>query len=156
MKLDKDTLVEGPFGSDACYEQTFEQDGQQMTTWLCFGSGFTTSTLMTEGSKAVKDLTETSPELYKDLLYTDDKKRVWAPSTISLPAKGMVFIDGTTSKDWKWSAAKAIDLTQEEIDSKRYPEGQTVKMDMVNAKKYDRNSYMDALEYIGFFSLDEN
>lgn len=154
--IDKDKLVQGPFGSDACYEQTFVQDGQQMTTWLCFGSGFTTSTVMTEGSKAVKDLQETSPELYKDLLYTDEQKRVWAPSTISIPHKGMVFIDGTTSDDWQWSAAKAINLTQEEIDSKRYPEGQTVKMDMANAKKYDRNSYMDALEYIGFFAIDEN
>ena len=132
--IDKDKLVQGPFGSDACYEQTFEQDGQQMTTWLCFGSGFTTSTVMTEGSKAVKDLQETSPELYKDLLYTDEQKRVWAPSTISIPHKGMVFIDGTTSDNWQWSAAKAISLTQEEIDSKRYPEGQTVKMDMANAK----------------------
>ena len=156
MKLDKDKLVEGPFGSDACYEQTFKQDGQDMPTWLCFGSGFTTSTLMTEGSVAHKTLLETSPELYKDLLHIDDNKRVWAPSTVSLPNKGMVFIDGKNKKDWKWAAAKAVPLTEEEINSGRFPQGQTVRMDMANAKKYDQNQYMDAMEEIGFFSIDED
>ena len=60
MKLNQDQLVEGPFGSNACYEQSFEQQGQNIKTWLCFGSGFTTSTLMTKGSKVVQDLIETS------------------------------------------------------------------------------------------------
>ena len=62
-------------------------EGQNIKTWLCFGSGFTTSTLMTEGSKVVQDLIETSPELYKDLLHTDKNKRVWAPATITLPER---------------------------------------------------------------------
>mgnify|MGYP000672253572 FL=1 len=90
-------LVEGPFGSNACYEQSFEQEGQEVKTWLCFGSGFTTSTLMTEGSKTVADLLETAPELHKDLIHIDDKKRVWAPATITIPEKGMVFVDGTNT-----------------------------------------------------------
>ena len=30
MKLNQDQLVEGPFGSNACYEQSFEQQGQQI------------------------------------------------------------------------------------------------------------------------------
>ena len=66
--MNKDQLVKGPFGSNACYEQSFEQDGETITTWLCFGSGFTSSTLMTEKSKTVIDLLETSPELYKELM----------------------------------------------------------------------------------------
>ena len=36
-------LVEGPFGSNACYEQSFEEKGEEIKTWLCFGSGYTTS-----------------------------------------------------------------------------------------------------------------
>ena len=40
MKLNQDQLVEGPFGSNACYEQTFQQEGKEIKTWLCFGSGF--------------------------------------------------------------------------------------------------------------------
>ena len=67
--INKDQLVEGPFGSNACYEQTFNNEGQEIKTWLCFGSGFTTSTLMTTGSKVVEDAIATSPELYKDLMH---------------------------------------------------------------------------------------
>ena len=28
--LTKDRLVKGPFGSDACYEQTFKQEGKEV------------------------------------------------------------------------------------------------------------------------------
>ena len=151
MKLNQDQLVEGPFGSNACYEQTFEQQGQQIKTWLCFGSGFTTSTLMTEGSKVVKDLLETSPELYKDLLYTDKQKRVWAPATISIPEKGMVFLDGSSKDIWNWSAVKAVPITEEDRKGKRFPKDQTHRMDMTNLKQYAQNDFMTALEYIDFY-----
>ena len=147
-----DQLVEGPFGSNACYEQSFEQDGQEVRTWLCFGSGFTTSTLMTEGSKTVADLLETAPELYKDLLHKDDKGRIWVPATITLPAKGMVFADGTGKTNWEWSAVKAVEIKKEDQD--KFPKGQTHKMDMQNAKKFKKKDFMDALEHIGFYTLD--
>lgn len=152
--INKDQLVTGPFGSDACYESSFEQDGQTITTWLCFGSGFTTSTLMVEGSKQVSDLLETAPELYKDLLHTDENKRVWLPATITLPAKGMVFLDGTSKTEWNWTAVNAVRLTEEDIKSGKYPEGQTHRMDMQNKKVYGQNDFMDAMEHIGFFALE--
>lgn len=146
-----DKLVDGPFGSNACYESTFEQDGKEITTWLCFGSGFTTSTLMTKGSDVVAAALETSPELYKDLMHEAKDGKVWIPATITLPGKGMVFIDGSSKKDWKWAAVKSIDLTNEEIDSGRYPKGQSQKMDMANATKFSQKGFMDALEVIGFY-----
>ena len=148
-KVDK--LVQGPFGSNACYEQSFEQDGEEIKTWLCFGSGFTTSTLMTEGSKTVTDLLETAPELYKELMHEDKEGRIWVPSTLTLPAKGMVFADGTSKKDWKWSAVKAI--TIDEKEKHKYPEGQTHRMDMANAKTFNQKDFMDALDEIGFYKL---
>ena len=151
MKLNQDQLVEGPFGSNACYEQTFDQEGQQIKTWLCFGSGSTTSTLMTEGSKLVKDLLETSPELYKDLLHIDKQKRVWAPATISLPEKGMVFLDGSNKKQWNWSAVKAVPITEDDRKGKRFPKDQTHRMDMANLKQFAQNDFMTALEYIDFY-----
>ncbi len=153
MKLDQDKLVEGPFGSNACYEQSFEQQGQEIKTWLCFGSGFTTSTLMTEGSKVVNDLLETSPELYKDLLYTDNNKRVWAPATISIPEKGMVFLDGTNKEQWQWSAVKAVTITEEDRKNKQFPKDQTHKMDMKNLKQFAQNDFMTALEHIDFYKI---
>ena len=149
--INKDQLVEGPFGSNACYEQRFEHEGQEIKTWLCFGSGFTTSTLMTKGSPTVTTALETSPELYKDLMHEDKKGRVWLPATITLPEKGMVFIDGTNKKDWKWAAAKAIPLQE---GDKKIAENQTHKMDMKNVEYFGQKDFMDALETIGFFALN--
>ena len=153
MKLNQDQLVEGPFGSNACYEQSFEQQGQNIKTWLCFGSGFTTSTLMTEGSKVVQDLIETSPELYKDLLHTDKNKRVWAPATITLPEKGMVFLDGSNKEQWKWASVRSIPITKEDRSKKNFPKDQTHKMDMANIKHYEQNDFMTALENIDFYKI---
>ena len=145
-----DKLVEGPFGSNACYEQTFEQNGQEITTWLCFGSGFTSSTLMTKGSETVKTALETSPELYKDLMHEDKDGKVWLPTTITLPNKGMVFIDGTNKDNWQWAAVRAIPLQE---GDKKIAEDQTHKMDMQNLKHFSQSDFMDAMEYIGFFAI---
>src|SRR6056300_287713 len=96
-------------GSNACLEQ---QINEEVTTHLCMGCGFTTSTLMTEKSEIVKTALETSPELYKDLIHTDQDGFVWMPSTVTLPNKGMVFVDGTSTEDWSWAAVKAIPLEE--------------------------------------------
>lgn len=148
----KDNLVEGPFGSNACYEQVFEQDGKEIKTWMCFGSGFTTSTLMTKGSQAVENAMSTSPELYRELMHVDKNDLVWFPSTITLPNKGMVFLDGTSKKDWKWAAIKSVPITEEE--KSKFPEGQTHKMDMKSIKHFNQKDFMDALEDIGFFAIN--
>jgi|TARA_B100000035_G_C21020332_1_gene563767 hypothetical protein len=148
--MNKDQLVEGPFGSNACYEQSFLHEGKEVKTWLCFGSGFTTSTLMTKGSTLVNNTMETSPELYKDLMHVDKNDRVWFPATITLPAKGMVFVDGKSKDDWKWAGVKAIPLG--ENDTKASPD-QTHKMDMQNVKHFERNDFMEAADYIGLFKV---
>ena len=148
--MNKDQLVEGPFGSNACYEQTFKLEGKDIKTWLCFGSGFTTSTIMTKGSEAVIGAVETSPELYKDLMHEDKEGRVWLPATITLPAKGMVFIDGTSKDDWKWAAVKAIPLQENDVKANK---DQTHKMDMKNVKHFTQKDFMDAVEYIGMFNF---
>lgn len=151
--MNKDQLVEGPFGSNACYEQTFEQDGKEVKTWMCFGSGFSTSTFMEKGSQLVENTLQTSPELYKDLMHVDKNNRVWFPATITLPEKGMVFIDGTSKEDWKWAAVKAIEITEEDRKLKQFPADQKYKMDMENKSLHGKNDFMDALEVIGFFSI---
>lgn len=146
--MNTDQLVEGPFGSNACYEQSIQFEGKEIKTWLCFGSGFTTSTLMTKGSPTVQNAIETSPELYKELMYEDKNKQVWLPATITLPAKGMVFIDGTGKDDWKWAAVKAVTLQKED---KKVNNDQTHKMDMANVKHFGQNDFMDAADHIGLF-----
>jgi len=151
--MNKDQLVEcNRCGGNACYEQHINEN---TTTWLCMGCGFTTSTMMLEGSKLVQDLLETSPELYKDLLYKDNNKRMWAPSTITLPGKGMVFIDGNNKENWKWKAVKAVPITEEDRKVKEYPKDQDFKMDMQGSKEFGQREFMDALEVIGFYQIKE-
>jgi hypothetical protein len=135
-------------GSNACYEQHINE---QLTTWLCMGCGFTTSTVMTEGSQPVKQAVESSPELYKDLLHKDEDGHMWMPATVTLPAKGMVFIDGSTKENWRWAAVKAIEIVKEE--KHKYPDGQTHKMDMKGAQYFNQREFMDALEVIGFYQM---
>lgn len=135
-------------GSNACYEQHVTE---QVTTWLCMGCGFTTSTVMTEGSQPVTQALESSPELYKDLLHKDEDRHIWMPATVTLPAKGMVFIDGSTKENWRWAAVKAVEILKEE--KHKYPEGQTHKMDMKGAQYFEQRDFMDALEVIGFYEM---
>ena len=106
---------------------------------------------MTEGSKTLADLLETAPELHKDLLHKGDDGRIWLPATITIPEKGMVFLDGTNTEDWKWAAVKAIPLNE---GDKKVTEDQTHRMDMENAKAFERKDFMDALEYIDFYKVD--
>jgi hypothetical protein len=135
---------------NACYEQNIDEN---TSTWLCMGCGFTTSTLMKEKGELVRNLIETSPELYKDLLFTDVDKMVWAPSTITLPNKGMVFLDGKNKDDWGWTAVQSIPITDEERKVKQFPKDQTHKMNMAELKSFKSDEFMDALEVIGFYDI---
>ena len=63
----------------------------------------------------------------------------------------MVFADGTSKDDWKWTAVNAIEIPKEELE--KYPKGQTHRMDMKNGKEYARKDFMDALEHIGFYNV---
>ena len=135
-------------GGNACYEQKVNE---QVTTWLCWGCGFTTSTLMTEGSEVVTQAVETSPELYKDLMHKDKDGLTWLPATLTLPNKGMVFVDGTSKSSWKWAGVQAIPLQEED---KKVSEDQTHKMDMKNVKHFEQKDFMEAADFIGMFKVD--
>ena len=148
-----DNLIQSPVSDrNACYVTKINDE---ITSYLDFGSGFTTTSLMKEDSEQVINAIETSPELFKDIRKKDSEGRVWFPATITVPNSGMVFADGTSKKDWGWSAVKSIPLSEEEIKSGRFPAGQTTKMDMNNVKKFPREKgFIDALEEIGFFGID--
>lgn len=148
----QDQLVECKrCGGNASYEQHIDKN---TTTWLCMGCGFTTSTVMLEGSKLINELLETSPELYKDLLFKDVDGRMWAPATITLPGKGMVFVDGNNKNNWVWKAVKAVEITEEDRALKQYPSDQSHRMDMQGAKEFGQREFMDALEVIGFYDIN--
>lgn len=134
--------------STACFNTIAE--GTDVNVRTCFSCGFTTSDLMTKGSVLHKNTLKSLPELYKDLEFIDSEGYVWFPATVTLPQKGMVFLDGSDTHNWRWAAVKAIEINESEKD--KYPEGQTHKSDMTNIKYFDQFNFMDALEVIDFFN----
>ena len=133
-------------GSDACYHTDL---GADYKISMCYGCGFTTNTLMTNESQFLEEQLEVLPELYKDLVYEDETGQHWMPSTINNPEQGMIYIEGTSTNDWKWAACPAIELVEEEKE--RFPDGTTHKMDMKNVKRFEERDFMEALDYIGMF-----
>lgn len=136
-------------GSDACYVDEVNQD---IKTHFCYGCGFQTNSLMKEGETFYENQVTVLPELYKDLMFKDGEK-VWFPSMINVPSKGMVFANGPSAQNWKWAAVKAVEVPEEE--KTKYPipgkEGQYYdrRMDMTTLAEFSEKEFMDALSYIG-------
>lgn len=144
MDIQKDDLVTcGACEGSLCYQQVIDE---HTTTWMCFNCGWSSSTAMYKGSPAVNNILKTAPDLYKDILIEDRQGRIWAPATIVNPEVGMVFVDGTTASNWRWASVKAIPLTKRE---RRRPErrGHTHKMDMKSIKYFERNEFLEAMDY---------
>ncbi len=136
--------------SDACYVTEVNQD---INNYFCYGCGFQSNTLMREGEEITEEQMSILPELYKDLKYKDKNGQIWFPSTVNLPKQGMIFADGSTTKNWAWAAVKAVEVKEEE--KHKYPipkkEGQfyEFRMDMTTVKHFKERDFMDALSYIG-------
>jgi hypothetical protein len=93
------------------------------------------------------------PELYKDVMFKDEDGLMWMPTTINLPQQGMVFYNGTTKENAKWSAVKAVKVAEEEKE--KYPikgkpgEFYEYRMDMSTIMNYEKKDFMEALSFIG-------
>ena len=149
----KDNLTICPrCGSDACYEQDL---GANYKVSQCYGCGFTTNSQMISESQFLEEQLEILPELYKDLIFIDDKGYHWMPSAINNPEQCMVYVDGKTPEEWKWSAVKAMLIPEE--DREKYPmpgkEGEyyKYKMDTSTLQRFEERDFMEALDYIGAF-----
>ncbi len=119
-------------GSDACYTSTLKKG---LTLHMCYGCGFFTNSKATKQSDFINEQMEVLPELHKDLLFEDEKGKVWIPSTTQTD-KGIVFANGTSVEEWKWAACLLEDG----------------KMNMKTLRLFEQNNYMDAIEYIGAFN----
>ena len=136
-------------GGNACYVQ---QIGEEVFTYFCFGCGRNTSTLMVEGTPLLNQMLEDLPTVFKELMFIDDQKRAWFPSTVTLPEQGMVFLDGTSKENWKWGAVLAVKITKE--DKGKFPKGQKFKMDMKNIQHFEKEDFMESLDAISFFGIE--
>jgi hypothetical protein len=139
-------------GSDACYVQEINQD---IKNYQCMGCGFQTNSIMKKGSDFFEEQMEILPNLYKELMGEDDEGKVWMPTTINIPQKGMVFANGNSIDSWKWAAVKAVPVKDE--DKEKYPipgkEGEFYewRMDMTTLSEYGEKDFIDAMDYIGVF-----
>ena len=92
-----------------------------------------------DAMKQVREDMETTeevlPELYKALKQKIDKHH-WYPNTVILDNKSMVFAEGNSIADWKWSAVQSKDG----------------KADMTTKKEFEERDFMEALDYIGYFN----
>jgi hypothetical protein len=135
-------------GGDAAYVQEVTP---QVKTYFCFGCGYQSNSLMKEGEEFYEAQISILPELYKDLAYTDKDGKIWMPSVINVPDKGMVFIQGTNINNWDWVGVKAVSIKEEE--KIKYPipgkknEYYSYRMDMTSMKKFGKEGFMDALSY---------
>lgn len=142
-------------GSDACYEQEL---GADYKVHQCYGCGFTTNTLMTSDSEFLNEQLEVLPELYKDLIHVDENGYHWMPSAVNNPNQGMIYADGKTSSDWKWSAIKATLIPEK--DRSKFPipgkEGEyyEYKMNMKSLQQFSERDFIEALDYIGAFTKE--
>lgn len=126
----QERLIDCPrCNSNACSEVSNEK----LTVWTCFGCGFTSNSTQIEDNKLQTE--EVLPELYKDLLFKDKNGYNWYPTVVILDNKSMVFAEGQTIENWKWSAVQS----------------KNGKADMTTKKEFEERQFMDALDYIGYF-----
>jgi hypothetical protein len=137
-------------GGDCCYEI---ENSPTIKTYSCFSCGFTTNSLMKEGEAFYEEQIDILPELYKDVMFKDKDGLMWMPTTINLPQQGMIFYNGTTKENAKWSAVKAVEVKEEEKE--KYPiknkpgEYYKWRMDMNTIMNYEMKDFMEALSFIG-------
>lgn len=148
----KDGFVECPHcGSNMCYAQSV---GDQ-ETWMCLTCGFSSTTLMKEGTESEKQVSERQPQLYQDLKFTDRDRYVWYPAVITLPEVGMVYLDGTSKEDCRWASVPFRKITFKERKLKKF-KGQQYVADMQKIQYFSKdNGFIEAAMSIGMFGDTE-
>lgn len=145
----QDGFVECPrCNSQLCYAQRI--DDQE--TWICMHCGMTSTTLMKQGTDTEKAVSARQPELYRDLSFVDKDGYVWYPAVITVPGKGMVFLDGTSVKDARWTGIPIRQLSRREMRMKKY-EGKNSILDTNKRRQFD--SFVDALAAMGMLGDED-
>lgn len=143
-------------GSNECFTQMEGMpDGSVVESYLCMECGYTSTTLNKIDSNIIKQYEETTAELIKALRWVDPKTNlVWYPIVLNFPSYGIIFPDGVSETDWKWKAAPAVDIPQEEREKYPIPgqSGQYYerRIDMKQGKDFAPTNFFDACQFLGF------
>jgi len=147
--INKDKLIIcNRCGSDAAYKQEVTNN---IYTIQCFGCGFYANSAMKKDTEFLKEQMKLLPDLYKELMVEDQDGLIWMPTTINQPQIGMVFANGTSGKNWKWAAVKAVPVKEEEKEKYKRKDGSyfEFRMDMETQKLFEEKDFMEALDYLG-------
>jgi hypothetical protein len=129
---------------DACYIQEVTKD---IKIEMCFSCGFQSNSLMKPGSEFLVEQIPLLPDLYKSLIDEEEETgKMWIPSYINIPEKGMIFADGTSRDNWRWAGVKAVPVSKEE--KKKYKNAK-YRADMSTIKHFGEHDFIEALSYIG-------
>lgn len=144
-------------GSSLCYAQRDEKSGVEV--WACTSCGYSSTNLLKEGSEQEKAFGAKQPQLYRDLKFIDKDGYVWYPSVVTVPEKGMVFIDGTSKENWEWASSKFIRLSRQQKRARKRARLPDKDFTMGPIQKFGQNGYIEAVASIDMFgdiSLDED
>ena len=153
----KEEQITSPIdGSDKCFRIFSEPESAE--SYLCMTTGYSTTSGHKVGSEVLQSELDRVPELVQVLQHYDEERDlVWLPSIMNIPGKGMVFPEGQL-EDWGWSFAPIVEIPEDE--RKNYPvpnkEGSFFdsKLDIENAKRFDKNEFHKALIEMGVISKD--
>ena len=117
-------------------------------SYLCMESGFTSSENLIDESEFQTGYEKHLTELMISCKIIDDDNRAWYPTFMQVPG-GMLYAEGKSSKNWGWKVAQIIPIIGDE--RLQYPmpgkenEYHTSRLDVENAKTYDKNDFELAL-----------
>lgn len=137
-----------------CFEETYTVEQNTVSSYLCMGCGYTTTTLQQKDSDFVKQFEETCPQLFKDIAYHDEKTNLmWYPTVLNFPDKGLVFPDGANAFDWQWRAVPVKPVSEAEKTMFPIPgeEGKfyETKADMESSRLYPQGQFQNACKHLG-------
>ena len=66
----------------------------------------------------------------------------------------MIFANGTSGKDWKWAAVKAVPVKEEEKEKFKKKDGTyfEYRMDMTTMKQFEEKDFIEAMDYLDLFN----
>tara|TARA_R110000796_G_scaffold154662_1_gene271373 strand:- start:253 stop:744 length:492 start_codon:yes stop_codon:yes gene_type:complete len=146
INLDYDAV--SPITNNKCViEEASPHDNS--VSYLCMESGFTSHEHLDDNSEFQKGYELNLTELMIKCKFIDDDDKAWYPTFMQMPG-GMLYMEGESIQSWSWKVAKIIPIVGDE--RLNYPvlgkekEYHTSRLDVDNAKTYDKDNFKDALE----------
>jgi transcription elongation factor Elf1 len=139
--------------SSNCFREDYKVEKNEVSSYMCMGCGYTTTSLYKKNSEMIGVYEEQCPDLFKDIKYHDkDTDLLWYPIVLNFPDKGLIFPDGTNAFDWQWRAVPVVKV--DDSEKEKYPipnkpgEYYETKADMENSRLYPQSSFQDACKYL--------